>query len=71
MRGLETISATRRNGQGPNSTFPYNGSMFIWIHLYTLYVLQKVTQYANSLSIFFTSESGVLGRRSLFGMRER
>jgi len=39
---------TRRNGQGPDGslTYTYMGMIFVWIRLYTLYILQTVTHYS-------------------------
>ena len=44
MRGLETISTTRRNGRGPDSS-PKRLWVFVWIHVYTVAALWAVTQY--------------------------
>ena len=42
MRGLETISTTRRNGRGPDSSLKRLW-VFVWIHVYTVAALWTVT----------------------------
>ena len=44
MGGLKTISMTRRNGRGPDSSLKRLW-VFIWIHVYTVAALWIVTHY--------------------------
>ena len=47
MRGLETISTTRRNGRGPDGSLKRLW-VFVWIHAYTVVALWTVTQCGGS-----------------------
>ena len=42
MCGLETISTTRQNGRGPDSSLKRLW-VFVWIHVYTVAALWTVT----------------------------
>ena len=44
MRGLETVSTTRRNGRGPDSSLKRQW-VFVWIHVHTVAALWTVTQW--------------------------
>ena len=44
MRGLETISTTRRNGRGPDSSLKRLW-VFVWIRVYTVAALWIVTHF--------------------------
>ena len=43
MRSLETISTTRRNGRGPDSSLKRQW-VFVWTHVYMVAALWTVTQ---------------------------
>ena len=51
MRGLETISTTRRNGQGPDSSLKRRW-VFVWIHVCTVAASWTVTQSPNPSNRF-------------------
>ena len=44
MRGLETVSTTRRNGRGPDSSLKRQW-VFVWIHVHTVAALWTVTHW--------------------------
>ena len=44
MRGFETISTTRWNGRGPDSSLERLW-VFVWIHVYTVAALWTVTHF--------------------------
>ena len=50
MRGLETISAPRRNGRGPDSSLKTQ-RIFVWIHVYSVTSLRTVIGYRPQPSI--------------------